>query len=164
MEREPSTVETHTILFLHGWGSSPGGKKPGFLQSLGFRVLNPSLCPDDFEEALRAAQQAYDQGHPDLVVGSSRGGAVAMNLKSETTPLLLICPAWKRWGQARTVKSGSLILHSRSDEVIPFSESEELRQLSGLPETSLRDIGKDHRLADPEALSRIGDACRTLLS
>ena len=30
--------------------------------------------------AVRIAQAEYDQGHPDVVVGSSRGGAVAMNI------------------------------------------------------------------------------------
>lgn len=157
-------MSSQTILFLHGWGSSPGGRKPSHLQSMGYRVLNPALCPDDFEEALRVAQEVYDSERPDLVVGSSRGGAVALNISSGQTPLLLICPAWKKWGQSRAVKNKSLILHSRGDEVIPFAESEELRALSGLPASSLWEIGQDHRLADPEALSRIGDACRTLLS
>lgn len=153
-----------TILFLHGWGSSPGGKKPTHLAELGYRVLNPSLCPDDFEEALRVAQEEYDSGSPDLVVGSSRGGAVAMNIDSGDTPLVLICPAWKKWGRAKRAKKGTLIIHSRDDEVIPFVESEQLWRDSGLGPWALLELGNDHRLADAEALAGIGNACRTQIS
>ncbi len=70
------------ILFLHGWTSAPGGRKPTFLKDAGHAVLNPALPDEDFEEAVRVAQAEYDQHHPDVVVGSSRGGAVALNIES----------------------------------------------------------------------------------
>ncbi len=82
-----------TILFLHGWHSVPGGVKPTFSGRTGHQVINPKLDDDDFELALAMAQDAYDRERPDVVVGSSRGGAIAMNLVSETTPLELLCPA-----------------------------------------------------------------------
>jgi hypothetical protein len=85
-------------------------------------------------------------------VGSSRGGAVAMNLDSGPARLVLICPAWRKWGQATTVKPGTRILHSRADDVVPFEDSLGLISMSGLPETSLVEVGTDHRLADPEPL------------
>ncbi len=106
------------ILFLHGWTSVPGGRKPTFLKDAGHTVLNPALPDDDFEEAVRIAQVEYDQHHPDVVVGSSRGGAVAMNIESVDTPLVLLCPAWKKWGTAKTVKANTTILHSRADDVV----------------------------------------------
>ena len=37
------------------------------------------------------------------------------------------------WGLARTVKPGTVILHSRGDDVIPFEESLELVRASGGP-------------------------------
>jgi fermentation-respiration switch protein FrsA (DUF1100 family) len=91
----------------------------------------------------------------DIVVGSSRGGAVAVNLQSGSARLVLICPAWKNWGTALTTKSGTLILHSRADDVVPFEDSAELLSLSGLPETALIEVGRDHRLADPEPLEAL---------
>ena len=39
-----------------------------------------------------------------------------MNIDAGTTPLVLLCPAWKRWGTATTVKPGAVILHSRADD------------------------------------------------
>jgi len=56
------------------------------------------------------AQAEFDRHHPDVVVGSSRGGAVAMNINAGSPPLVLLCPAWKHWGTARTVKPGTIIL------------------------------------------------------
>ena len=68
------------ILFLHGWNSTPGGVKPTYLKDHGHKVLNPALPDDDFDAAVRIAQAEFDQHQPDVVVGSSRGGAVAMNI------------------------------------------------------------------------------------
>ena len=147
------------ILFLHGWHSAPGGVKPSYLASHSHEVLNPALSDDNWDEALRTAQAEYDQHHPDVVVGSSRGRAVAMNLDSDSTPLVLLCPAWKRWGVAKTIKAGTFILHSEADEVIPFAESRELVRASDLPESALIVVGTDHRLTDPEPLKAMLEAC-----
>lgn len=72
------------ILFLHGWTSTPGGLKPSYLKNHGHAVLNPALPDDDFPAAVAIAQAEFDQHRPDVVVGSSRGGAVAMNINAGT--------------------------------------------------------------------------------
>ena len=136
------------VLFLHGWQSTPGGVKPTYLKDHGHEVLNPALPDDDFDAAVRIAQAEFDQHRPDVVVGSSRGGAVAMNINAGSTPLVLLCPAWKRWGTAKTVKPGTVILHSGADDVVPFADSVELVRNSGLPPESLIVVGQEHRLAD----------------
>ncbi len=150
------------ILFLHGWHSVVGGVKPTYLKDAGHEVINPALDDDDFDAAFRTAQAEYDQHQPDVIVGSSRGGAVAMNISSNDTPLVLLCPAWKNWGTATTLKPNSVILHSRQDDVIPFADSEELVTNSGLPPETLTEVGDDHRLADPEPLKAMLEACERL--
>jgi alpha-beta hydrolase superfamily lysophospholipase len=147
------------ILFLHGWHSVPGGVKPTFLAGHGHEVINPALDDDDFAVAVRNAQDEYDRHRPDVIVGSSRGGAIAMNLDAGSTPLVLLCPAWKRWGSVLTIKPGTVILHAEADDVIPIAESRELVRNSGLPDSSLVVVGRDHRLADPEPLRAMLDAC-----
>jgi fermentation-respiration switch protein FrsA (DUF1100 family) len=141
------------VLFLHGWTSVPGGVKPTYLASAGHAVINPALPDDDFDEAVRIAQAEFDKHRPQVVVGSSRGGAVALSIDSGTARLVLLCPAWKRWGSATTVKPGTLILHSPADDVVPFADSQELLAKSGLPASALIVVGTDHRLADPEPLA-----------
>jgi len=144
------------ILFLHGWQSVLGGVKPTFLAQHGHEVFNPKLPDEDFAEAVRIAQEEFDKHQPDAVVGSSRGGAVAMNINIGKARLVLLCPAWRRWGTARTVKQNTTILHSRADAVVPFADSEELAKRSG---AALIEVGTDHRLADPEPLAAMLKAC-----
>src|ERR1700691_5445791 len=121
------------ILFLHGWQSVPGGVKPTFLAQHGHEVINPKLPDDKFNETVKIAQAEFDKHRPQVVVGSSRGGAVAMNINRGSAKLVLLCPAWKNWGTAKTVRPSTVILHSRGDDVIPFADSEELVKNCGLP-------------------------------
>ena len=83
-----------------------------------------------------------------------------MNIRSADARIILLCPAWKRWGAATTVKPGTIILHSQADDVIPFEESEQLIRNSGLPASSLIEVGGDHRLADPQSLQAMLLACQ----
>lgn len=147
------------VLFLHGWQSVLGGVKPTYLKNHGHEVVNPALPHEDFAEAVRIAQAEFDKHRPQVVVGSSRGGAVAMNIESGEARLVLLCPAWKRHWTARAVKPGTVILHSWADDVVPFADSEELVRNSGLPASALVKVGDDHRLADPEPLETMLRAC-----
>jgi alpha-beta hydrolase superfamily lysophospholipase len=141
------------VLFLHGWRSIPGGVKPTYLAEHGHDVSNPALPDEDFDQAVRIAQAEFDRQQPDVVVGSSRGGAVALNLNSGAARLVLLCPAWKKWGTAKKAKPGTVILHAEADDVVPIADSRELAAASGLPESVLIVVGADHRLADPEPLA-----------
>lgn len=147
------------ILFLHGWQSVPGGVKPTFLAAHGHEVVNPALPDDDFPAAVRIAQTEFDRHRPAVVVGSSRGGAAALALASDDAKLVLLCPAWKKYAPTAVAKPGTVILHSRADDVVPFADSEELARKSGLPAAALIEVGTDHRLADPEPLAAMLNAC-----
>ncbi|MGI9519999.1 MAG: hypothetical protein ACR2NP_23290 [Pirellulaceae bacterium] len=150
------------ILFLHGFGSRPGGIKPAYLARHGHEVSNPQLSDVDFLESIRIAEAEYERFRPDVIAGSSRGGGVAVNMQSRDTPLVLLCPSWKNKQMASTVKPNILILHSREDELIPFSDSEELLVNSGLSPELLIETGFEHRLADEETLRAMLRACEQL--
>lgn len=144
------------VLYLHGWHSNQGGIKPTFLKERGFEVLNPQLSDDSFEDAVTMAQVMFITHQPDVVIGSSRGGAVAMNIDTGNAQLILLCPSWKRFGTANTVKPGTILLHSREDEVVLYGDSEELARAS---QVSLIETGHDHRLADRETLQTMLGFC-----
>ena len=82
-----------------------------------------------------------------------------MNLKIDA-PLVLLCPAWRHWGTVRMVKPGTIILHSKADDFVPFLDSVELVRNNGLPESALIVIGHEHRLADPESLQKMLEAVK----
>lgn len=146
------------ILYLHGLNSHPNGTKATFLRQHGHEVYGPVLPPMDFNESVRLAQAALAENQPDVVVGSSRGGAVAMNMNSKQIPLVLIAPAWNWNGMAMTVKDGTIILHSRQDEVVPLEHSRQLAEKSGLPPGHLIIVGQNHRMIDQAALDALLEA------
>ena len=96
-------------------------------------------------------------------VGCSQGGATSLGLTlaqpERVSALVLLCPAWKRWGTITAVKPGTVIIHSEADDVIPIADSRELLRNSGLPESAPVVVGIDHRLADPEPLKAMLEAC-----
>jgi len=144
------------ILFLHGWHSVPGGDKPTYLKDHDHGVVNPALPDEDFAEAVRIAQAEFEKHQPDVVAGSSRRGAVAMNVKSGTARLILLSPAWRKWGTVKKAQPGTVVLHSRADDMVPFADSKELARNGG---ARLIEVGTDHRLADPEPLAPMLRAC-----
>jgi hypothetical protein len=150
------------VLFLHDLQSYDDKAIPDFLSRSGNDVFNPALDDSEFEAAVRTAQVEYDKHQPDVIIGSSRGGAIAMNLNSGETPLILLCPAWKNWGTVMKLKPEAAILHSRQDDMTPFSDSEEIVANSGLPRGTLIEVGDDHRLTSPEPLKAMREACERL--
>ena len=61
------------------------------------------------------------------------------------------------------VKPGTVIRHSRADDVVPCAHSEELVRNSGLPASALIEVGTDHKWADPERLAAMMRACQVVL-
>ena len=141
------------VLFLHGLESKPGGSKAIRLQGLGYEVLNPALPKSSFPESVSIAQQVIDDERPDVIVGSSRGGAVAMAVDRKGARLVLIAPAWKNYGIPPVVPSGTIILHSLADDIIPYEDSQKIEGAQAVVP-----VGADHRMFDEEALSAIGTA------
>lgn len=137
------------ILFLHGLESLPGGSKVIYLEGLGHNVLNPLLPKEDFEESIQIAQEYIDNESPDVIVGSSRGGAVAMSVDPKGARLVLIAPAWKRFDVNPSMASDTTVLHCTTDKIVHYEDSEELKTKNLVP------CGDDHRMADEHALEAL---------
>tara|TARA_R110001583_G_scaffold109221_1_gene257885 strand:- start:955 stop:1401 length:447 start_codon:yes stop_codon:yes gene_type:complete len=141
------------VLFLHGLESKPGGSKAVYLSDKGYEVLNPALPKSSFPESIAIAQQVIDDEDPDVIVGSSRGGAVAMSVDPHGARLVLVAPAWKNYGVPPTVPSNTIVIHSPLDAIIPVDDSREIEGAQAVVP-----VGEDHRMFDQEALSAIGRA------
>ena len=144
------------ILYLHGLESSPNAGKATRLREEGHEVIGPQLDhASELTESIATAQEALDAalaaGGVDVVVASSRGGAVATALNPRGVPMLLLCPAWKHFGLDARVSGTVRILHAAGDELIPLADSVELLARSGLPAAWLTVVGVEHRLHDAAA-------------
>ena len=148
------------ILFLHGRESSPNSTKVTFLRGKGHEVHAPVLDKDDWEQSVLAARHAIEHFHPDVIVGSSRGGAVAMaachTAQARTIPMVLVAPAWVKYAPWATCNGLAIVVHSIDDEVVPYHHSEKLQHLYG---ARLISAGMSHRMTDFEALDAIQTAC-----
>jgi predicted esterase YcpF (UPF0227 family) len=140
------------ILFLHGLESVPGGTKAQYLEGLGHDVLNPHLPKHDFEGSVVIAQEYIDNDHPDVIVGSSRGGAIAMEVDAKGAKIVLIAPAWKQFDVNPSVLPNTTILHCQSDKIVHYEDSE------GISNTNLIPCGENHRMSDVDALEALGKA------
>ena len=112
------------VVYLHGWLSSPLSYKVQVLRENGFQVLAPELPAEDWGQSVINARKAIKEFAPDVVVGSSRGGAVAM-ASNKSTPAILIAPAWKKYCPWGTVSATTQIIHSPDDEIVDFNDSVE---------------------------------------
>jgi hypothetical protein len=139
------------LLFLTGYGSRPGEINPTILRARGHTVVEPDLPDNNFARSVTISQRVFGRHQPDVVVGWSRGGAVAMSIDSKYAPLILIAPAWKNWGRMTTVKPEVTILHSPHDDLVSIEDSRELLRNSGLPQERLIAVGENHRMIDETA-------------
>jgi hypothetical protein len=140
------------ILFLHGLESSPGGTKAKSLEEAGHQVFNPQLPKYSLEESIAIAQGIVDREWPDIIVGSSRGGAIATAINSKGARLVLIAPAWKLYGITPTIDSNTIVLHCKADKIVPFYHTEELAEKSG---AKIVECGDCHRMSDPKAIQAL---------
>ncbi len=140
------------VLFLHGLESKPGGSKAKALKEAGFEVLNPALPKTPFDISVKIAQDVINVDKPDVIVGSSRGGAVAMAVNARGAAVILIAPAWKKYGVSKKIES-AIILHSETDDIVPFCDTEELvKENSNIKLIKCKD---DHRMRKKKTLKKI---------
>ena len=155
------------VLFLHGLESKPGGTKARFLKENGCEVLNPGLPRESFEESVQIAQDVIDKESPDVVIGSSRGGAVAMSVNTCGAAVVLIAPAWRRFMNENQCKAWdirceqqkTIVLHSKNDSIVPYTDSEYLNEEWGV---KVMDVGDNHRMSDEDALAALLDVVQWL--
>jgi hypothetical protein len=148
------------VLFLHGMFGQ-NSSKPYFIRSLGLEVFHPLLNDWSFEDSIKEAQKHLNETEPDLIVGSSRGGAVAMNIDSKNIPIILLAPAWRFFGKKDQTKNNSTIIHSENDNLIPIKDSIKLAANSNC---KLVIAGKDHRLNCEDGKNTIKKIINTYLN
>lgn len=118
------------VQFIHGLESSPQGRKAR-LFSRYFVTCTPAMNTADFAGCIRLQAEELGRFSPDLLVGSSFGGAVAVELLQRGVwagPTLLLAPAALRYNlTARLPENAAVtIVHGRSDAVVDIEDSRKL--------------------------------------
>jgi len=152
------------ILFLHGLEGTPEGTKPKFLKEQGYRVVAPVLPRDNWDLSVKRAEDCFLNFRPDIVVGSSRGGAVATAFPTGDVPKILIAPAYKKFGvKDPIVDKTTTILHYADDKLVPYEDSiklcEPVQNERFGPQ--LIECGSSHRMSDEEALGELLNVIRS---
>ena len=89
---------------------------------------------------------------PDVIVGSSRGGAIACALEA-IVPKILIAPAYNKFHVKNpVVDETTIILHCADDDLVSYEDSCILEEAFGC---NLIACGEDHRMSDHDALNEL---------
>ena len=122
------------VLYLHGFASSPAGRKVAALTELlaprGLRIVAPDLnVPSfrqlDFGAIARLALAEAERQAPVVIVGSSLGAVVALEISrlGAKAPLLLIAPAvgfGRRWTEKLPPGDAPLFFHHGEGKELPI--------------------------------------------
>ena len=122
------------VLYLHGFASSPAGRKVSALKARleprGFEIVAPDLnIPSfrrlDFDAIVRLSLFEAKRHEPSAIVGSSLGalGALEVSARGATAPLLLIAPAvgfGKRWIERLAPGDPVLFFHHAEGMELPI--------------------------------------------
>ena len=141
------------IMFLHGMRGSPTGEKASYLREMHEAYVplldssalcrleesNPHRCWDlidqldidmALERPLRQAREALELFEPDLIIGSSMGGAILAKMVEERVwsgPCIFVASAARLLAGIHhlpeNVTSQSYWIHGSRDDLIPVADS-----------------------------------------
>ena len=136
------------VLFLHGLEGSPHGTKGTWLREH-YDVVAPALDTSSIEAALEDALAAL-AAEPDVVVGSSFGGAVLLELLHVGAwrgPCVFLAGAGPKLTGRRTLPPGgrAVLVHGLQDDVVPPEDSR-LLAASRADDVRLVEVDDGHRL------------------
>lgn len=136
------------VQFIHGLESNPQGAKARFLDAH-FDARAPAMDTRDLEGAIAAQAAALAEFRPDVLVGSSFGGAVAVALMDRGVwrgPAVLLAPAAALLGLPNRLPDDVTVTvaHGAYDEVVPIEHSRAL--VAGRSRARLIEVDDGHRL------------------
>jgi hypothetical protein len=162
------TSTTPRVLFIHGLESNPQGTKAVFL-ARHFDALTPAMNTGDFPGALATQREAIASFRPDLVVGSSFGGALAVALLEQGDwrgPTVLLAPAAAKVGLSNRLPEGVAvtIVHGVRDAIIPVEDSKALAATGTPALVRYLEVDDEHRLQSLVDSGQLAELVRETLA
>lgn len=138
------------VQFIHGLEGSPQGTKARLLAEH-FQARTPDMDTSDFEACARLQAEVAADFRPDVLVGSSFGGAVALALLQRGRwcgPTLLLAQAGRSLGLALRLPEGVSvwIVHGTRDDLVPIEDSRALARTGSPDRVRLIEVDDDHPL------------------
>lgn len=135
---------------MHGLEGSPQGTKATLLAQA-FIATTPAMDTSDFEGCVRLQAGVIDYFRPDVIVGSSFGGAVLLALLQRGLwrgPSLLLAQAGLRYGLPVSLPDGVdiWIVHGTGDDIIDPNDSRRLAAAGDDGRVRLIEVNDDHPL------------------
>jgi hypothetical protein len=138
------------VLFAHGLEGSPSGNKARLLAEC-FDALTPAMDTSDFEACVALHARAVETFAPHVLVGSSFGGAVAVELLQRRLfrgPTLLLAQAARHLRADARLPDGVPVrlVHAPQDAVVAFEGSRILASTGTGGLVELVAVDDDHAL------------------
>ena len=138
------------VQFIHGLESNTQGTKARFLASR-FEALTPAMNTSDLEGSIATQASALREFKPDVLVGSSFGGAVAVALLARKLwrgPTVLLAPAAARLGMRNHLPGDVTVTvaHGVDDDIVPLAHSHGLVADTSSARVKLIEVADGHRL------------------
>jgi len=154
------------VLFIHGQESSPQGTKARLFAEH-FAALTPAMDTRDFEACVAQQAEAIRRFAPDVVVGSSFGGGIALALLQRGVwrgPTLLLAQAGLRQSLRAELPAGVPVwlVHGTRDDVVPIEDSRALARSGSRGLVRLIEVDDDHPLSGLVASGRLVELVREI--
>jgi predicted esterase len=154
------------VTFVHGLESNSQGTKARFL-ARHFDAQTPEIDTRSFEGARETVSASLRARAPDVLVGSSFGGAVALSLLQRGDfrgPTLLLAPAARAYGLELSIPGGVrvCIVHGRRDDLIDPLDSRALATTGTPGLVELVEVDDGHRLATLVESGELAELVRAL--
>jgi predicted esterase len=147
------------VHFIHGLESSPTSRKALVLAEH-FDAETPAMDTSDFESCVALHAERLRERRPDVLIGSSFGGAVALALLQRgfwCGPTLLLAQAGIHYGLEPTVPGEAtvLLVHATGDDVVAVADSRKVAAVNS--SARLLEIEDDHALSTAVAAGKLVD-------
>ena len=139
------------VQFVHGLESSPQGKKAR-LFAQHFETRTPAMDTTDFEACVRLQAEVLDEFKPDVLIGSSFGGAVVVALLQRSVwrgRTLLLAQASRMFLPEPRLPAEFRVtlLHGTDDEIVDVADSRALAATGTPGYVELIEVDDDHQLS-----------------
>jgi len=156
------------VQFIHGLEGSPRGAKARQLAEH-FCACTPDMDTRDFEACVEVQAAALRRFGPDVLVGSSFGGAVAVELLRRGFwggPTLLLAQAARKRDASAHLPEGVRVwlVHGLDDDVVDPEDSRALARTGSADLVRLIETNDDHPLHATVRSGRLIELVRELLA